>query len=319
MKEPAVQYTILGVLLAWALIAQLTFSALGVYAQLTSTRFSRLPFELQDYTATIRYVPPPYSASGLKAGDEVDALDGKPVEGAIQFDSYRFKLRPGDKLVIKVHRNENGQLKVIDIPVVMQKDWRNIGWLFTIGVSVLLPVFCLLIGFYIVFARPRDPLAWITMAMLASFGQLAGSRISWAVPSPWRELTMVYHPILSNTWPLWMLLFALYFPKPFPLISRQRWIAFVLAIPPVLFASVDLYGNFREGSDIHGLHALADFEVRSATPSTVLNILYVCGFFALLWWKRTQLSANDDRRRLRLMIAGSAFRSRRSYLLCWAS
>ncbi len=41
-------------------------------------------------------------------------------------------------------------------------------WPLTVIVHTILPITCLLMGFYIAFARPTDPLAWITMAMLAS-------------------------------------------------------------------------------------------------------------------------------------------------------
>ncbi len=86
--------------------------------------------------------------------------------------------------------------------------------------AVFLPLSCLLVGFYIAFARPRDPVAWITMAMLASFGQVVGSGVSWFIGSPWKELLFIYHAVLSNSWPLWLLLFALYFPVPFACVEE---------------------------------------------------------------------------------------------------
>jgi sigma-B regulation protein RsbU (phosphoserine phosphatase) len=306
MKKPTTQYTILGVLLLWALIAQLTFSGVAIYTQLTSDRFTRLPFEVKDYTANIRFVPPPYRASGLQTGDDVIALGGRKVNGAIQLDEEHFQLHPGDKLVVTVERRVNGRTKSIDIPVVMQQEWRSIGWVFTLGVAVVLPIICLLVGFYIAFARPRDPLAWITMAMLASFGQLAGSRVSWAVWPPWRELTLVYHPLLSNTWPLWMLLFSLYFPIPFPFIRKHRWLAYALALPSAVLTVVELYGNFQEGNHIRSVAWVASFEQHTHTTATILFVIYVFGFFTFLGWKLAMLDSSDAKRRLRVMIAGSS-------------
>ncbi len=99
--------------------------------------------------------------------------------------------------------------------------------------AVFLPLSCLLVGFYIAFARPRDPVAWITMAMLASFGQVVGSGVSWFIGSPWKELLFIYHAILSNSWPLWLLLFALYFPVPFAWWKRHSWLNWLLALPSI--------------------------------------------------------------------------------------
>ena len=120
---------------------------------------------------------------------------------------------------------------------------------------------CLLVGFYIAFARPRDPLAWITMAMLASFGQLAseGRLISWSIWSPWRELLLIYHAILSNTWPLWMLLFALYFLNPFAFLRQRTWLLAAISLLPASFAVLDIYGSLMQGNhlaDIRWLYTL---------------------------------------------------------------
>ena len=212
-KKPNLHYAVLGLLLLWALTAQLTYSGFVIYTQANSTTYLPVPFRTGEYSTSIAWLPPSYENSGLKIGDDVVALNGKRVEGTKQIDEMRFNLHPGDTLGITVQRKANGRSQTLNVPVLMHPYQSGaFSWVTVLCVAALLPLSCLIVGFYIAFARPRDPLAWITMAMLASFGQLAGSGISWSIWSPWREMLLVYHAILANSWPLWMVLFALYFP-----------------------------------------------------------------------------------------------------------
>src|SRR5205807_2253200 len=131
-------------------------------------------------------------------------------------------------------------------------------------------------------ARPLDPRAWITMVMLASFGQVAGGGPAWAISSPWRELSFLYHEILTDTWPLWLVLFALYFPVPFRFLAKYRWTPWVLASPLAVLAALDLYGDFEEASHLDRLTALASFKYSIHRPVVLLFTCYVSAFFFLL-------------------------------------
>ncbi|HEY3937701.1 MAG TPA: SpoIIE family protein phosphatase [Bryobacteraceae bacterium] len=305
MKKPTLQYLVLGVLAAWALIAQLTFSGFLVYLQARSPDRVQAPFYRDDYSTSIGRIPPEYRNSGLKINDEIVAFDGEQIEREQQFDDEWLNLRPGQTVMVTIRRDVNGQPRTLNVLVKLRRHASEaLGWMFVITLSVFLPISCLLVGFYIAFARPFDRLAWITLAMLASFGQLAGSGTSWSIWSPWRELLLIYHPILDNTWPLWMLLFALYFPVPFPFIQKHRWVNWLLAFPLAALAALDLYGNFAEGAHIRDLGRLALFE-KSASPSVIVLItLYVFAFFFLLGFKKKVVTTNDARRRLSVMIFG---------------
>lgn len=304
-KRPNLQYAVLGLLLLWALTAQLTYSGFVIYTQANSTKYLPVPFRTKEYSTSIAWLPPSYENSGLKVGDDVVALNGKRVEGTKQIDEMRFNLHPGDRLGITVQRSANGRSQMLNVPVLMHPYPSGaIRWVTVVCVTALLPLSCLIVGFYIAFARPRDPLAWITMAMLASFGQLGGGGISWSIWSPWREMLLVYHAILANSWPLWMVLFALYFPIPFQFIRRHPWLNWVLALPSIFFGALDLYGYSKEGMHLHELGSLAGFLQAAYRPVSLLFTAYVFGFFFLLGAKRSVIKAADARRRLNIMSAG---------------
>lgn len=305
MNRPKLQYIVLGVLLFCALNAQLVYSSFVIYLQAHSSRYVDVPFHRFSKTAKISAIPAAYGKSGLKVDDEILALNGKSFTGLEVLEEVRFSLHPGDLLVVKVNRMEGGKRRVLDVPVRMGSIPADaLSWVLLICTNVVLPLSCLLIGFYIAFARPFDPLAWIAMAMLLSFGQVSQSGTSWAIWSPWRELIFVYHPVLNDSWPLWLVLFALYFPVPFEYIRRHRWPQWVLALPCIVIAAFDTYGNFRGGAHLGELSWLAAFEHVVSRPVTILFSLYVLAFFYLLNVKRHSLLAGDAKRRIVLMLWG---------------
>ena len=234
-KKPTLQYAILALLLLWALISQLTFTGSLIYTQAGADKSVQTPFLLANFGTKISEITPAYEHSALKIGDDILAFNGQPLDSEKQVEEEWFLLRPGDTLSITLAREQNGRRQTLTIPVQMQPhSSRTLSWTRVIMFSGVLPLSCLLVGFFIAFARPHDLLAWITMAMLASFGQLVQLGNPSFLWSPWRELLMVYHALLNNSWPLWMLLFAYYFPIPLPMLKQRRWLVWAPAIPTLL-------------------------------------------------------------------------------------
>ncbi len=298
--KPILQYALLGILLLWALITQ----GLMIYVQVISKEDLGVPFERADFTTRISHVAPSYGNSGLQAGDEVVALDGKQIEGSDQIDRMRFELHPGDTLSVTVRRGAAGGTRTVTVPIRMHTYPTDTpGWPMVLGLFVFFPLSCILLGFYIAFARPRDPIAWITMAMLASFSQLIGLGEYGLISSPWREIVIVFQSALNGFWPVWMLLFGLYFPAPFGFIRKRPWISWLLAAPFLVITSVALYGHLLEGNHVHELVWVHDFMRRISPFVLILVSLYISGFFFSLGCKRARLHDPDARRRLNIMTA----------------
>src|SRR5438270_6571577 len=304
-KRPTLQYGILGVLLLWALIAQLTYSGYYIYIQATRDRNLPVPFLTADLSTRIEYLPPGYENTGLRVGDDVIALNGERVEGMKQIEELRFELHPGSILRVTVEREEAGVKKTVEIPIVMHTyPSRFLGWTSLLGLNVFLPLSCILVGFYVAFARPRDPLAWITMAMLVSFGDITANGDSWAIWSPWREILFLYHFFVAHSWPVWIILFGLYFPVPFDFLRRRRWPIYFLPLPSVFIGALDLYGAFEAGTHIRQLSWLAALLNPINRVVTIIFTGYIFGFFYCLAAKKRVLQNNDARRRLNVMIVG---------------
>src|ERR1700761_720060 len=304
--KPTLQYTILGLLFAWALIAQLTVSAFVIYSSATSSQHVEAPFTTRSETVQILHLAPPFRNSGLKIGDEIIAENGIPVEGAEQLDNTMFHLRPGDTLTLAVHRRVNGHWETRTISIKPNPAHPDtVSWSFLLGSLVVLPLSCVLLGFYIAFARPTDPLAWITLGMLISFGQLVGAGGYWVIWPPWREIFYIYHALLNDLWPAGLVLFAFYFPVPFDFVRRRRWLIWLAAAPLLTFALIELYMGYFEGNHMSAIRPLADFLDRIENPIRILFGCYIAAFFAQLGIKSGTLKTPDARRRMRVMWAGS--------------
>lgn len=304
--KPTAQYAVLWLLFAWALIAQLTITIWIFYSEATAAQHVDWPFNFRFDTFLITRIPPGYERSGLQAGDEVAALDGESMRGFGQVDKIMFHVRPGDTLGVTVHRPANGQWNTLTLPVKLRAGHADAAtWTLLSGVGFLLPMCCLLLGFYIAFARPADPLAWITLAMLVSIGQLAtfntGFRNIW---SPLWEMFLVYHNLLESLWPACMLLFAFYFPVPFPFIRKHRWLSWVIAAPIALLCLLNVYMEFMAGNHIQQIRPIADWNEHFENPFRILIGCYIAAFFILLGVKSGTLKTPDTRRRMRVMIFG---------------
>ncbi len=295
------QYALLGVLLLWAVVSQCIFSGLAISSQLNHQ--PHLPFFFTDYSLVLDGIQPNYRDAGFQRGDEIVAIYGERITGQVTLAAINQKLKPGLTLPVTVKRAG----KLLTIPLVIQVESPpSIIWTYVIGVQVVLPVFCLLIGFYIAFARPLDPLAWITMAMLASFGQLAaeGRIISWSIWPPWRELLMIYHALLGESWPLWMLLFAFYFPRPLGFLHGRRWLIYAVSLLPAWLVCLNVYGSLMQGRHMADLRWLGVLNAMLRRPETILFIIYASAFFFFLSLKRRELKDADANRRLRVMSTG---------------
>lgn len=300
-QRPTLQYALLGVLLLWALLTQ----GLMIYVQITSRGDLGVLFERADFTTRISHVEKTYENSGLQVGDEVVALNGHPIDGSDQIDRMRFELHAGDTLSVTVRREAAAGMRTMNVPIRMHIDPAAAPeWPIVLGLFVFFPLSCIVLGFYIAFARPRDPIAWITMAMLASFSQLIGLGEYGLIWSPWREIVIVFQSALNGFWPVWMLLFGLYFPAPFAFIRKRPWISWLLAAPFLVITSAALYGHLLEGNHVHEVAWVAVFLKRLNPFVLILVSLYIFGFFFSLGCKRARLRDPDARRRLNIMTAG---------------
>src|ERR1019366_9428522 len=105
-------------------------------------------------------------------------------------------------------------------------------------IQAVTPVFCLLLGFVVAFLRPRDPLAWILLGMMIGFACLSPvDTSSW--PDGDRQAGIVFFQSGVACWPIFMLLFGIYFPERLEFDHRHPWLKWLVIAPLMVLAVLD--------------------------------------------------------------------------------
>ena len=287
----------------------LCFAAVAIYVHLSSmnARYAAInseysiPFSLGD---DVIYVKPALKEQGLHIGDKILSVNGEAFPGPAAAAEFK-KARTGVPLGLHVLRPEKEGIssQEFDITVQPEKVVHDlnfqlryvVGFLFT----YVMPIFCILLGFWVLFLRIDDPLAWILLFLLLGLASLGLEGYSKG------NVVFSFRQIFNSGWSLSMLLFGIYFPVRFDLDKRYPWLKLILVIPlayQVIVSVLEAIASLG-GPDLTG-----PFRVTDPAYSAIampINIISTTLFFVLLGWKSGTLESPDARRRLRVMLVGT--------------
>jgi sigma-B regulation protein RsbU (phosphoserine phosphatase) len=313
-------YLLLLVLFAIAATLQLRYTISVARYLILQPEGTSAPFYRYGDGQGIKTLKPEAERAGLQQGDRIVAINGKPFTGdAVWIDAFRNTV-PGQTMTFTVERNQPGQAaperKSFDVSLT--KAEKSINRLTELAVliffGVLMPNFCLLLGFWVAFVRPRDPLAWLVLALMLSFGSLGLE--GWAgVNGWWLPAFAVYRTGLISTWPIWMLLFGIYFPERFTVDRKLPWLKWVIIVPLGLSSLMDMT------TAVVGLYNLELNEVINRVTSSfekpffILALVAIGSFFASLATKSGIVTDRDSKRRLRLLYLGACVGLAPSFIL----
>ncbi len=313
LRRPAPLYALIGLLMAGA-VAYQAASTRDTLLDLRGTRqLVRAPigFDLRDLTEdgrVIASVNPEAERAGIQVGDRLVAIEGTRATGRAAMARALDRARPSDFLSLRLVREEGSAAATLDLRVELQaRENRPTGaasWLPAIVRSIAMPWLCLLLGGWVVLARPSDFRAWLLFAMMATFSQATSS-----APAHWPGLAGVigvfWQDIAQVVWSAAMLLFAVHFPERLAFDVRFPWAKWLLAGPllalALLFATIAAASLHRQAAVIalerglSGAHGIA----------MVLAMACIGSFFAILGFKWGTLPGADARRRVRVLMVGA--------------
>lgn len=249
---------------------------------------------------------------GVRVGEELIEVEGRPYEGLAQIAGALAAKRPGDRLAIKVLRKEHPDAESFAVPLIAMgsSDLSVLGWIVFCGTTIFTPVFCLLLGFGVAAVRPRDPLAWLLLALMLSFAQMStGSNLLFNILLQWppilRPSALFYHSLLGETWSLWIFLFGIYFPERLDVDRRRPWLKWLLIVPIAVSSfgmALSVAGaseSFRLFGSLHG------FLTALNRVAFYLGMGAISCFFFATGTKIGTASSADARRRLILLLNGT--------------
>jgi sigma-B regulation protein RsbU (phosphoserine phosphatase) len=248
--------------------------------------------------------------AGIHRRDEVVSIDGRPYRGLGDWARPLAHASIGSSIVVTLKSADSSARseRVVVLPVKLTHvdPWKVAA---SLTLYFLLPAVCVLLGFWVAFKRPRDPMAWLLLALMLTFPHVFESYKAEAWPSGWREAAMFYHTALGSLLPLIMFLFGRFFPEPFPAGSPRDkfWKAmqWLMAVPFTVFALIEAVesvidlGNYRAAARIdHVTHPLDGV-------MQVFLYLLISSFFAAMGTKYGMSQSPDARRRLRILYWGA--------------
>jgi sigma-B regulation protein RsbU (phosphoserine phosphatase) len=209
--------------------------------------------------------------------------------------------------IVPAHAPAGGQ-RTISLPVTRSgfESW-DVGSDFVVG--FLLPFVSLLLGFWVAFRRPRDPLAWLLLALMLSFPHILQTTVVYGWPPGSREAGVLYESTLEAAFPIIIFLFGRFFPEPFPQGSNHdkvwRALQWLCALPFAILSGLGVIvnvGGLGDYRSVAGLHRM----IAPLSPiGQVLAFALIGSFFAAMAIKLGLSQSPDAKRRLRLLYWGA--------------
>ena len=305
-KRPTLLYSLLAALFVISLLYQIRY-----LPDLFHRETLHFPFFFVDAGSdTISFVTPEAASFGIRNGDHLLAVNGTPFTGTGVLGQAFEKARAGVPLVMTIVAKDasSGEQRSIDLPVTSTAfySWSNFS---DQVVEFLLPGLSLLLGFWVAFRRPRDPMAWLLLALMMSFPNILKTFIVEGWPPGWREAGLLYELILEAIFPVVIYLFGRFFPEPFPQGSRYDYIWRALqwccALPFALIALTGVIITIGGPSDYRSVNGLYKTLRFLRTPSLILTFVLVGSFFSAMGIKLGLSKSPDAARRLRFLYWGA--------------
>ena len=299
----------LAVLLAACACHQVRYSIDNVRVLLQAEAQVGTPFALQSYTTTLGHLSEEARAAGLVLGDRITQVNGQPLRGAGDLARPLAAARPGDLLTVETIRAGEDTPRTVRI-VLTPRFARPLSagdWVLLLGLGVLTPWLCLLLGIGVAFLRPRDVRAWWLLLLMISFSQMSDpgfiSLNGWG--PLFATLGQAYHQFMEDLWPIGMLLFGVFFPDRFPLDRQHPWLKWILIVPLLLFA---MQSALEDAVAVTRLDTAQWVRGLLPIPGGLrfsLLMVAVGLFFASMWYRWGAATAPDTRRRLSLLLWGA--------------
>jgi sigma-B regulation protein RsbU (phosphoserine phosphatase) len=294
------------VLLALVALLALTHVYLGARNNYRSLAHgdlrARLPFYDSYYGPLVAQAMPEAVAAGLHNGDSVLAINGQPYTGGIVLLGQVRSSHPGEPLTITYRRGES-PLTIATVILHPERDVpaSAVAWILHLA-FLFIALLCLLVGIYVVFARPLSLNAWLILGILAYFAPLFIN--SSQIFSPFRPVAQVWGDIAQTLMPLCLMAFGIYFPARSVVDVRIPRLKWLIGVPILTFLPFDLLYIYGHGYNFAASAWLDPWFYRIAVGESVFDSLAIGYFFVNLAVKLAQ-SSGDARRRLRILYFGS--------------
>jgi sigma-B regulation protein RsbU (phosphoserine phosphatase) len=256
-----------------------------------------------DTAVTVTLAMPEAEAAGLHVGDAVLAVNHRPLTGAIVLLEELRHSTPGQLMSLTILRPDESEA-TISFPLAPQHPSAAPVWAWILQCTfVFLPFFCMLVGLYTVFARPRNYHAWLILGILAYL-------LAVIIPQNqfyghFAPIALIWNIVAQTAMPICLMLFGIYFPERSILDTRAPWIKWLIMIPLLALVSTDFLTSFGHTYNFNLDAFLDPWAMKINMIENILSMLAIFYFFATIGTKMGT-STGDARRRLKILYYGAA-------------
>jgi sigma-B regulation protein RsbU (phosphoserine phosphatase) len=274
---------------------------------------ARYPIDLGITGNRIEDVKPEAASHGLRAGDLLVSVNGRPFEGQSDLYVPLRRAKTGDVIVLGTRSPSSPSPAAEDThnsirlasalaPARSAADW--LGFVtFNFGV----PLVCILLGFFVVTVRVRDPQAWMLLLLLLGFVRQGSSTAAafFGYDDFFQPIGLVYAQTIESLWPVGMALFGIYFGERLPIDRTYPWAKWILLGPGLVFTVAVTSVMYLNGHDWRTAAAAFAFLKKFDVVLSVLFFSTIALFFGGIGYKAMKATNRDARRRLRLLSLGA--------------
>ena len=296
-------YVLLAILAAGSALFYVASTAAAFDSFLNGNR-ARPPLEYSQSARFLVQPMPESSRAGIHPEDEVLSVNGLPFTGMAGLLSQTFHAHPG-QMVAMTFRDPAGAMHSANIALMPRRTAKPTvsGWLINLFLVLLFPAFCLLLGYWVVLARPTDWNAWFLLGIMNVVPAFVGR--TGYFPGFLAPFT-VFWQIFSFQWMfISLILFSIYFPVRSRTDERHPWIKWLLILPQ--FPIVLLNFAVRHGLLYHNRFFRSFFSQGDPLDlaSNVFAVVSLAIFIASIVGRLLTARGPDERRRVSVLAAGS--------------
>jgi len=317
-RSARLQYFLLALVAALALLHAYGAAIRDFNVFVHGQSIVRAPFESGARLATTTNLREEALAAGLKPFDTILTINGQPYTSRSMLLSQIGRASPGDPMTITYHHGSDPAIKSTSIRLAAVQSRKLSPFEISLNfVFAVLPFFCLLIGLWVVFARPRNLNAWLILGILGYFDALIINP-TLIVGSYLLPLALTWNIVAQAVMPICLMFFGVYFPDRSQTDIKFPWVKWLIAIPLILLSFTDFIANYGDMWSFASISWFAPYLYLVNLTENVLGAIAIFWFFFNLGPKIGQ-ATGDARRRLRILLVGTSVGLTPLFLLVAAS
>jgi sigma-B regulation protein RsbU (phosphoserine phosphatase) len=316
MNRVALRRLVLAVLFAGAAAYQARSGLLSARLALWPESAARAPVLLADLSDAVVHVRPEAEAA-VRRRDRLLAVDGQAYDGRSVLERGILRHRPGETMRLGVSRDGVPGTAEVSLHRVEPAAGARLARSAMLVVGLLTPMAALLLGFGVAAVRPHDGRAWLLLLLMVSVSLVAAFNAldPAGMEGPLRPLAVAYGAGFGSSWPIWILLFGIYFPERLELDRRLPWLKWLIIAPIAAGAILQGTLSVLDSEDWRAGAALYARVAWVGRAPFLLGMLGVGLFFACMGYKAGTAQNPDSKRRLNLLLYGATLSLGPSFLL----